>query len=158
MAEADASDHPGVKIPPPFVYIVFFLFGFVFQSVVPIPALLPNVIAWLSGWMVCFASLFFVVPAMRSFRAARTSMIPFRPASSLVTRGVYGITRNPMYLSLLLLYAGLSIFFNFWWPIVLAPALIVVMDRMVIVKEEAYLMRRFGEEYRRYGERVRRWL
>ena len=158
MAEAAASDHPGVKFPPPFVYVVFFLFGFVFQSVVPIPALLPNVIAWLIGWIICVASLFFVMPAMRSFRAARTSMIPFRPASSLVTHGVYGITRNPMYLSLLLLYAGLSIFFNFWWPIVLAPALILVMDRMVIAREEAYLVRRFGDEYRRYRERVRRWL
>jgi protein-S-isoprenylcysteine O-methyltransferase Ste14 len=63
-----------------------------------------------------------------------------------------------MYLSLLLLYAGISIFLNFWWPIVLAPALIVAMDRMVIVKEEAYLMRRFEEEYRRYRERVRRWI
>ena len=158
MAEAAASDHPGVKFPPPFVYIVFFLLGFVLERVAPIPALLPNVMAWLGGWAICVASLFFVMPAMRSFRAARTSMIPFRPASSLVTHGVYGITRNPMYLSLLLLYAGLSIFFNFWWPIVLAPALIVVMDRMVIVKEEAYLTRRFGEEYRRYGGRVRRWL
>ncbi|MGD1016508.1 MAG: methyltransferase [Roseiarcus sp.] len=158
MVEADSSDNAGVRIPGPIIYIVFFLLGLVFEGAVPIPALLPNVVAWLIGWMICVASLFFVVPAMRSFRAVRTSMIPFRPASSLVTHGVYGRTRNPMYLSLLLLYAGLSVFFNLWWPIVLAPALVVVMDRMVIAREEAYLLRRFGEEYRRYRERVRRWL
>jgi protein-S-isoprenylcysteine O-methyltransferase Ste14 len=158
MAKADTSDNAGVRIPGPIIYIVFFLLGLVLEGLVPIPALLPNVVAWLIGWAICVASLFFVIPALRSFRAVRTSMIPFRPASSLVTSGVYGITRNPMYLSLLLLYAGLSIFFNLWWPIVLAPALIVVMDRTVIAREEAYLMRRFGEEYRRYGERVRRWI
>ena len=158
MAETDTSDHPWVRIPPPFVYTGFFLLGLVLDRFVPIPASLPKIVAWPAGWIICVASLFFFTPAIQSFRASRTSMIPFRPASSLVTHGVYGITRNPMYFSLLLIYAGLSIFFNFWWPIVLAPALVVVMDRMVIAREEAYLMRRFGEEYRRYGERVRRWI
>jgi protein-S-isoprenylcysteine O-methyltransferase Ste14 len=158
MVEADTSDNPGVKIPPPLIYAGFLLIALALQYVVPIPAFLPTTMAWFVGWIICVASLFFVAPAMRSFRSAHTSMIPFRRASSLVTHGIYGITRNPMYLSLLLLYAGISIFLNFWWPIVLAPALIVAMDRMVIVKEEAYLMRRFGEEYRRYRERVRRWI
>jgi protein-S-isoprenylcysteine O-methyltransferase Ste14 len=158
MAEADTSDNPGVKIPPPFIYGVFFLLGLVLEYVLPIPVLLPNMTAWFTGWIISVASLFFVVPAMRSFHSVRTSMMPFRHASSLVTHGVYGMTRNPMYLSLLLLYAGISIFLNLLWPIVLAPALIVAMDRLVIVKEEAYLMRRFGEEYRRYRARVRRWI
>jgi protein-S-isoprenylcysteine O-methyltransferase Ste14 len=158
MVEADTSDNPGVKILAPFIYTVFFLIGLVLEYVLPLPALLPNVMAWLTGWLLAVASLFFILPAMRSFHSARTSMIPFRPAFSLVTHGVYGITRNPMYVSLLLLYAGISIFLNFWWPIALAPALIVAVDRMVIVKEEAYLVRRFGEEYRRYRERVRRWI
>ncbi len=158
MAEAAPSDHPGVKIPPPLIYAGFLLIGLALQYVVPIPAFLPTTMAWPIGWIICVASLFFVAPAMRSFLSARTSMLPFRPSSTLVTDGVYVVTRNPMYLSLLLLYAGISIFLNFWWPIVLAPALIVTMDRMVIVKEEAYLTRKFGERYRQYRERVRRWI
>ena len=158
MADADPSDNAGVKIPAPIIYAVFFLLGLALESGLPIPALLPTIMAWLAGWLLCLASLVFIIPAMRSFRSVHTSMVPFRPASSLVTHGVYGITRNPMYLSLLLLYAGASIVFNLWWPIALAPALILAMDRMVIAREEAYLLRRFGEEYRRYRERVRRWI
>jgi protein-S-isoprenylcysteine O-methyltransferase Ste14 len=158
MAEADLSDHPGVKFIAPVVYAAFLLFGLILQYSFPVPAFLPTGVAWVAGWLICVASLFFIVPAMRSFRSVRTSMNPYRPASSLVTSGVYGVTRNPMYVSLLLLYAGISVFLNFLWPIALVPALIVAMDRLVIVKEEAYLTRRFGENYRRYSERVRRWI
>lgn len=158
MVDADSSDNAGVKIPPPIIYVVFFLLGLALEYGLGAPALLPNVVAWLAGWLFCVASLFLFVPALRSFRSAHTSMIPIRPASSLVTHGIYGITRNPMYVSLLLLYAGLGIAFNLWGPIVLVPALIFAMDRLVIAREEAYLLRRFGEEYRRYRERVRRWI
>jgi len=158
MVVADLSDNAGVKIPPPVIYAGFFLLGLVLEYAFGAPALLPNVVAWLAGWLLSVASLFLIIPALRSFRSAHTSMIPIRPASSLVTDGVYGITRNPMYFSLLLLYAGISIALNLWWPIVLAPALILAIDRIVIAREEAYLLRRFGDEYRRYRERVRRWI
>jgi protein-S-isoprenylcysteine O-methyltransferase Ste14 len=157
MAEADLNDHPGVRIIAPIVYGGFLLIGLILQYIFPVPAFLPTLIAWVAGWLICVASLFFIVPAMRSFRSVRTTMIPYRPVSSLVTGGVYSVTRNPMYVSLLLLYLGISVALNFLWPIALVPALIVAMDRLVIVKEEAYLTRRFGDEYRRYRERVRRW-
>jgi len=158
MTNANPSDNAGVRIPGPVVYLAFFLIALALEFAVRTPALLPNVVAWLIGWLFAVASLFFVVPAMRSFLSVKTSMIPFRPASTLVTGGVYAVTRNPMYLSLLLFYAGLAIAFNLWWAIVLAPAVILAMDWLVIGKEEAYLQRRFGDDYRRYRERVRRWL
>ena len=79
-------------------------------------------------------------------------------ATSLVTTGPYRITRNPGYLGLALLYAGIAALARAPWAYVtLVPALIVV-DRAVIAREERYLQRRFGEDYLRYRARVRRWL
>ncbi|MFI5210728.1 MAG: methyltransferase family protein, partial [Gemmatimonadales bacterium] len=67
-------------------------------------------------------------------------------------------SRNPMYVGMTLLYLGIALWANSLWPLLLLPAVLVVMRRGVIAREEAYLERRFGDEYRSYRARVRRWL
>jgi protein-S-isoprenylcysteine O-methyltransferase Ste14 len=57
-----------------------------------------------------------------------------------------------------LIYVGISLFFNTWWPIFLMPLVLLVMQRGVIEREEAYLTRKFGDQYLAYKARVRRWL
>lgn len=158
MDSPHRNDSPCVIIPPPLIYGIFFLVGTTLEYVIPIPAFLPYMIARVVGWMLAIASLFFAIPGMQSFYAARTTIMPHKAASSLVTRGIFTITRNPLYVSLLFLYAGVGVHFNLWWPIILIPFLIAVMDRLVIAREEAYLTRRFGDEYQNYRTRVRRWL
>jgi protein-S-isoprenylcysteine O-methyltransferase Ste14 len=63
-----------------------------------------------------------------------------------------------MYLSLAFLYAGLTLWFNVFWALILLPVVIVIVRYYVITGEERYLERKFGEEYLRYKARVRRWL
>lgn len=65
---------------------------------------------------------------------------------------------KPMYASLALLYAGLSLWYDVFWALVLLPAVIATVRFYVIAGEERYLERRFGEEYLSYKRRVRRWL
>jgi protein-S-isoprenylcysteine O-methyltransferase Ste14 len=85
-------------------------------------------------------------------------MIPVRPATALITEGPFRFTRNPLYLSLALLYLGIGLWLGALWPIVLLPALMLLVQQLVVLREEAYLESRFGDAYRTYRNRVRRWL
>ncbi len=80
------------------------------------------------------------------------------PSSALVTSGPYRFTRNPMYLGMASLYAGIALAFGLLWSLALLLVVLVVIDRGVIAREERYLERRFGDEYRLYKQQVRRWL
>jgi protein-S-isoprenylcysteine O-methyltransferase Ste14 len=92
------------------------------------------------------------------FRRSRTSVVPVRPATALVTSGPYRLTRNPMYLGLALLTVSISLFMDTWWPILLLVPALLVVRQAVILPEERYLRRRFGTDYDAYTRRVRRWL
>jgi protein-S-isoprenylcysteine O-methyltransferase Ste14 len=98
------------------------------------------------------------ISSVGNFRRSRTSIVPIRPATALVTSGVYRFTRNPMYVGLAALTAALALFMNSWWPIVLLLPVLVVVRVFVIALEERYLERRFGAEYVGYMRRVRRWV
>jgi protein-S-isoprenylcysteine O-methyltransferase Ste14 len=91
-------------------------------------------------------------------RRAGTHIRPDRPTTSLVTNGPFGWSRNPIYLSLILVYTGVSTFANALWPLILLPAAILGLQRGVIEREERYLDHKFGDAYREYSARVRRWL
>ncbi|HUH84416.1 MAG TPA: methyltransferase, partial [Stellaceae bacterium] len=67
-------------------------------------------------------------------------------------------SRNPLYLSLTLVYAGVGIIANSIWVLLLLIPVILIMNNSVIGREEAYLARTFGDEYERYRKTVRRWL
>ncbi len=91
-------------------------------------------------------------------RKAGTAIRPERPVSALLTTGPFGLSRNPLYLALILLYSGLAILLNAFWSFVLLPAVIAIIAHWVITPEEEYLERAFGDEYLGYKKRVRLWL
>ena len=99
-------------------------------------------------------SAFFVM------RRARTTINPFSPtrASQLVTSGPFRFSRNPLYLSLLLLLVGYAFRLDAWF-IWLSPALFLAyVTCFQIVPEERALRHQFGDAFARYCERTRRWL
>ena len=89
---------------------------------------------------------------------AGTNINPLMPTTSIVTSGPFRFTRNPLYVSLTLLYLGLTLAFNTWWGIVGLIPLLVVMHYGVVLREERYLEQKFGEMYRQYRSKVRRYL
>ena len=94
----------------------------------------------------------------RTMRGADTTLDVDKPVSSLVEDGPFRYSRNPGYLSLTMLYAGIAIFRNALWAILFLPLLLLVTQRELIEREERYLERTFGEEYLAYETRVRRWV
>ena len=91
-------------------------------------------------------------------RRAGTNVNPRDPTTAIVVEGPFRFSRNPLYLSLILAYLGITLLVNALWPLLLLPPLLVVLHWGVIAREERYLEAKFGESYRVYKARVRRWL
>jgi protein-S-isoprenylcysteine O-methyltransferase Ste14 len=152
-----SPDHSGVLVPPPLIYVAFFLVGMGVERYVPL-ARLPVGLGRPLGAALVLSWAGLTAWSFRRFWASGTSIVPIRPSTALVIEGPYRFTRNPMYVGLLLLYVGVACWFGLVWPLLLAPALVFVIGVYVIGHEERYLTRKFGDEYRRYQAHVRRWL
>ncbi|HVE52996.1 MAG TPA: isoprenylcysteine carboxylmethyltransferase family protein [Ramlibacter sp.] len=100
------------------------------------------------------------VAGVIAFRRARTTVNPMTPgaSSAVVADGIYGLTRNPMYLGFLLALLGWAMALGHWLALVPVAAFVAYMTRFQIVPEERALREKFGEEYDRYRQRVRRWI
>ena len=101
-----------------------------------------------------------IVPpvSLLAFRGVGTGIVPFDPATALVTGGLYRYTRNPMYLGMVLLLVGVAIALGSlgaWLPI---PVFVWIIQARFIVGEERFLEQTFGESYVAYKRGVRRWL
>jgi protein-S-isoprenylcysteine O-methyltransferase Ste14 len=148
-----------LKVPPPVVALLLALLMWLVSSVTA-PLEVP--FRWRVGAALVLAlvGLGFSVAGVTAFRRVRTTINPHKPtaASSLVSGGVYRITRNPMYLGLLLLLLGWAAFLSNPLTLLLLPVFVVYINRFQINPEERALSSLFGGEYAAYKERVRRWL
>jgi protein-S-isoprenylcysteine O-methyltransferase Ste14 len=95
---------------------------------------------------------------IRNFSSAATPVQGTKPTRALVTTGIHGWSRNPIYLGMFLVYGGIGIAVRSPWILILALPLAITMRYGVVAREEVYLERRFGDAYRDYKARVRRWL
>jgi protein-S-isoprenylcysteine O-methyltransferase Ste14 len=148
-----------LKIPPPAVAVIFGVVMWLASRLVA-RLELPFVVRVTVTVIIACAGLVFGVAAMRSFVRAKTTMNPIKPgaASSLVTGGVFGVTRNPMYLSLLLYLLAWSVYLASWPAVVFLPLFVLYITQFQIKPEERTLSTLFGAQYSSYMERVRRWL
>lgn len=92
------------------------------------------------------------------FRRGGQSANPWKPTSHIERRGPFRITRNPMYLQMVLVCIGVALYAANGWILLLTPLAVWALQRLAIEPEEAYLERKFGERYLAYKREVRRWL
>jgi protein-S-isoprenylcysteine O-methyltransferase Ste14 len=150
-------DHAQVVVNP-FVICAGTLVGAVLlQQLLPL-RFLPPTMARIVGGGVFVLGFVFGLPASRFMRQAKTTLNPGRSTTMLVTSGPFSLSRNPIYVALLLNYTGLAIFFGTLWGLLLLPAVVWMMNRWVIIPEEHYLEQKFGAAYTRYRASVRRWM
>lgn len=148
-----SNDSPRVFVPPPLIFAGLVAVGLFLDS----EAFALGAIQ-IIGTLLGVAGLGLIAMALGLFRSSSTRPEPWQPSSALVSRGIYRITRNPMYLGMAMLSLGVALAFSSLAGSVLAIVAAVIIDRTVIKREEAYLMRRFGQDYERYASGVRRWL
>jgi protein-S-isoprenylcysteine O-methyltransferase Ste14 len=89
--------------------------------------------------------------------AGRGSLAPWAPPERLVTIGLYRVTRNPMYVAVILILSGWALTFPSRVLWLYAGAVAVAFHLRVILGEEPWLARRHGEQWTSYAGRVPRW-
>ena len=152
--------HPGVYFPPPLIFVTGFLLALALERwVVSLrlderwrPVLTP------SGWLLIGLGVALMAWAILTFSRARTTVLPYRPASRVVSGGPFRFSRNPIYVADTLIYAGVSLLTRMAWTLVILPVVLASLYAFVIRREERYLSEAFGTDYAEYRRRVRRWV
>src|SRR5664280_538646 len=160
MTMTDARDNAGVIAPPPLIALAVVVLGLALDWIMPAYLLTVLLTFWerVAIAVVLFAAgAALAIPAMRCFRSAVTHVEPWKPALVLVTDGIFGRLRNPMYVGLTLLLAGLSIFLASDWMLVMTIIFMPVIHFGVVKREERYLEVKFGDAYRAYKASVPRY-
>ncbi len=148
---------PGIRVPPPVIYLAALLVGLAMNQVHPL-SVLPEAYRYVAGLGVMLGSFLIISFVVTRFRRAGTPFNVREPASTLVTDGPYRFSRNPGYVSLSLVYVGVGLLLNNLWVLVLLAPVLVAMHYGVVLREERHLEKVFGEQYRQYKSRVRPWL
>jgi len=155
-----SESHANVLVRPPYLYLGGLLAGALIELVLPLgPGLAGGGLRPIAiGLGLAAIGLGVGIKGIRQFGDAGTSVQVDEPTEALVTGGLYGWSRNPIYIGLSVLYAGLAIALTTGWGLLALPFVIWIMNRGVIDREEAYLATKFGEDYLAYKKRVPRWL
>lgn len=148
-----------LKVPPPVcaLLVAAAMWGLSFLAQ---PLAVPVAIRVGVAVALAVAGAAFSLAGVIAFRRARTTVNPMKPqaASSLVRSGVYRITRNPMYVGLLLVLLAWAVFLSSAWALLGPLAFAAWIGRFQIAPEERALSALFGAEYSAYKAEVRRWL
>jgi len=154
---SDSTDHAGVAFPPPMLLLVSILAGFLLRWAAP-SQFLPTATAQVLGPVLTVVSFGLVAWAIVTFRRGGASVPTSEPTAVIVSGGPFRFSRNPIYLSMVLLLLGLGVWSNSLWFLMLAAVAALLLNYGVIAREERYLARKFGREYEAYCDRVRRWI
>ena len=159
MIEA-SRDSSGVRFPPPAIYVIGLLVGFGVDRLWPLRIVRSGQMSALrlAGISLAAAGVALAAWALYAFRSVGTSPLPIRPTTAIASRGPYRFTRNPMYLGMAALSAGVALLANALWPLLMLIVVLGLVQAIVILPEERYLERKFGNDYRVYKTKVRRWL
>lgn len=157
---APDTETAGLIARPPLLFLGALVLGSVLDRLLRLPFPVPGMHSgpWIIGGPLILIGLGLAAAGMRNFSRAGTPVRSIRPTRALVTTGVHGWTRNPIYLGMFLVYGGIGVAARSPWTLLLALPLALTMRYGVVAREEAYLERRFGIAYQEYKGRVRRWL
>ena len=142
------------------VYRLALLLGLVSDRLLPLAstALAGDAVRWTVASCLVLIGLALAAAGIRNFARSATPVPTNAPTRALVTTGIHGWSRNPIYLGLFLLYGGIGLAVRSPWALMLMLPLAITIRHGVVAREEAYLERQFGDVYRDYKARVRRWL
>jgi protein-S-isoprenylcysteine O-methyltransferase Ste14 len=157
IADAELPDHAGVAFRPPIMLAVLLLVGLGLRFLAPL-AFISSRVGFILGIGVITAAFSFFFWAVFTMRRGGGSIPTNEPTDTIVNSGPYRYSRNPIYLSMVVLLVGVALVSNSLWFVVLAAVAMVLLSWGVISREEIYLERKLGVEYASYKAAVRRWL
>ncbi len=157
----EQRDAAAVRVFPPAIPLVTVLLGVGISRVWPVDLgfeLSTPTRYWAGGLIVAGAFLGLGLWSDLLFHSRGQSENPWKPTPHIEDRGPFRITRNPMYLQMVLVCVGFAVILWNVWVLALTPLCAWLLQRLAILPEEAYLERKFGDTYLAYKRRVRRWL
>src|SRR6266511_2009506 len=145
----------GVIARPPLLFLAALLLGLASDHLLPLPFPIPrtDLHRIIAGSLILIGIAVFAA-GIRNFSSAATPVQGTKPTQALVTTGIHGWSRNPIYLGMFLVYCGIGIAVRSPSILILTLPLAIVMRYGVVAREGAYLERRFGDTYRDYKARV----
>jgi len=162
MNDVSEQDRDAARpvVRPPLLFLGCLILGLALDRALPAPFALPETgwLRWIAGGGLIFFGIAVFAAGVRNFSRSGTPVPGNRPVRTLVSTGIHGLSRNPIYVGMFSLYAGIGLAARSPWVLVLVLPIAVIMRYAVVAREEAYLERRFGDAYRPYKARVRRWL
>ena len=153
----DERDNPGIKVPPPLIYLLPLVSGLLLDRRLHVP-FLPSAMRRIIGWTLIGGGVLLGGWFRKTMGDADAPVRTDKPVPRLTTDGPFRYTRNPGYLSMAMIYTGIAVLRNSLWAILFLPVVLYIIQREVIGREERYLERTFDEEYQAYKTKVRRWV
>lgn len=145
------------RILPPTYFLAACLLTVLLHFILPIHRVIE--LPWrLAGTVPLFIGILLNLLADRSLKLHKTTVKPDEESTTLITAGVFTVSRNPMYLGMVLILIGVAVLLGSVGPFLPALILAVLLDRAFIVPEERMLEATFGDRFRNYRDRTRRWL
>ena len=146
-----------IDIPPVWLLAAVIATWFIGQTQ-PFGLSLYFPITQLLGGLLVGAGIILMALAAMEMRKRRTTIIPHMEPDSLVTSGIFKLTRNPIYLGDAAILAGLAIRWDAVLALVLVPIFIWVIEKRFIIPEENMLRRKFRADFAHYEQKIRRWV
>ena len=150
-------DNPGVKTPPPLIFLGFGLFSIVIHYLKPLTIIGPLWLVYL-GVLILISSFLGFGYMVDFYKKNETEIEPTKTTSKIITSGLYRHSRNPVYIILCAVPVGLGFVFMTYWAIFAFISALIVIYFTAVKKEEQYLEKKFGQEYLNYKRKVRRWI
>lgn len=162
MTNPPEMSNPGVRFPPPLLYVLTAVVAWLLETrLVRIRLIGGSASTFpleIFGAMLLLAGFTLVAWGLYTFASARTAILPMRAATRVVSWGPYAFSRNPMYVGMAIMYLGGALVLNWGWAILLLPVAMLSIYLLVIKREETYLSDAFPVEFEEYRKKVRRWL
>jgi protein-S-isoprenylcysteine O-methyltransferase Ste14 len=146
-----------LRVFPPVYLLAAILCMVALHKLLPGAILIQLPWRWL-GLLPIVAAMILGGSAVRLFAKHKTTIKPGDISSRMFTGGPYRFTRNPMYLGMVVMLAGIAFMFGTLTPWLVVPVFAWLINRNVILVEETTLGATYGAEYGQYRARVRRWL
>lgn len=156
----DFKERPNIVPWPTFIYGVALLVGGALDVFVPFVVVrhyLAQLPVWV-GLVVILCGILIDAAGMLSLRRHGTNVMPNAGTQVLATAGIYGLSRNPIYLGDTVALFGIAVALRWSWLLLLVPVTVAAVTALAIAREERHLELRFGEAYRAYKVRVGRWI
>lgn len=152
-------DRPAVAVFPPVIPLTTLAVACVLQWLVPLGwiAGLASSLRFWGGAVIVLSGLLTTSAGRRALLRSGTNVSPSQPAVRLVTDGVFGYTRNPLYVGVSIALCGLALILDLDWILLLIVPSFVLLHFAVVRREERYLEQKFGDAYRHYKARVPRY-